>query len=87
MECPCRFLLHILFPLKMNIVIYNSEYILLSLHIHNNIISLFQMGSYILPQYIHMYINIYALLSQNECCHHLHDVLLYFQIYLKPTKG
>ena len=69
MECPCILLLHILFPLKMNIVIYNSEYILLSLHIHNNIISLFQMGSYILSQYIHMYINIYTLLSQNECCH------------------
>ena len=69
MECPSIFLLHILFPLKMNIVIYNSEYILLSLHIHNNIISLFQMGScYILSEYIHMYINIYALLSQNECC-------------------
>ena len=70
MEHPCIFVLHILFPLKVNIVIYNSEYILLSLDIHNNIISLFQMGScYILSQYIHMYINIYALLSQNECCH------------------
>ena len=54
----------------MNIVIYYSEYILLSLHIYNNIIFLFQMGScYILSQHIHMYINIYALLSQNECCH------------------
>ena len=70
MEHPCIFLLHTLFPVKMNIVLYNSEYILLSLYIHNNIISLFQMGScYILSQYIHMYINIYALLSQNECCY------------------
>ena len=68
-EHSCIFLLYILFPLKMNVVIYNSEYILLPLHKYNNIISLFQMENcHIFSQYIHMYIYLYALLSQNECC-------------------
>ena len=74
MECTWIFLLCILFPLKMNIAIYNADFFISDGKL-----------LYFVTIYTYVYIDLFMHFSHkmNVVVYHLYDVLLHFQIYLK----